>query len=63
MDTLICDCGKIFSQAEKFTVYSKNFCSIECLKKFKIIEDEKRKPKKPQTKYQSINYGFGSACC
>ncbi|AGF85575.1 hypothetical protein QJ854_gp207 [Moumouvirus goulette] len=60
-DNITCICGKILPTDKSFSVYGKNFCSIKCLKPYKQVEDEKRKPKK-SVLLQNINIDYGSCC-
>nr|WBF71011.1 hypothetical protein [Megavirus caiporensis] len=62
-ENIVCECGNIKSRNKSFSVYGKYFCSLPCLKNYKIIEDEKRKPKIQDKKLHNMSSGFGSACC
>ncbi|AVL93592.1 hypothetical protein mvi_232 [Megavirus vitis] len=62
-ENIVCECGNTMSRNKSFSVYSKYFCSLVCLKNYKTIEDEKRKPKIQDKKFHNMSSGFGSACC
>ncbi|UFX99872.1 hypothetical protein QKC54_gp0223 [Megavirus baoshan] len=62
-ENIICECGKNKSRTKSFSVYGKYFCSLVCLKNYKTIEDEKRKPKVQDKKFHNMSCGFGPACC
>ena len=68
--SLICDCGKEFKNTDKYSVYGKNFCSMECLKPFKQTRDaelqkaeEERLAKSgPRNRFAHCdNHGSGNA--
>ena len=52
-----CECGKNYNYSLRFSVYEKDFCSKPCLTKYKVIEDEKRQPKKSTTTFRSFDTG------
>lgn len=56
-----CDCGKQCHRSIRFHVYEKNFCSKECMHKFKVEEDIKREKPKKNIKYQEIRIDYGSS--
>ena len=37
---IVCSCGSKLNRSDKYSVYGKDFCSMDCLKKFKIQKEE-----------------------
>ena len=60
MNSLTCNCGKTYDSTKKFSVYDKNFCSINCLLKYKKIMEETEKANKPTPK--KLAYGNSTSC-
>lgn len=58
-EKLICGCGRIYLRMKRYSVYEQDFCSMVCLRKFKEVEDAKRKPKNNSSTYINTNYGGG----
>lgn len=54
-------CDASVLQSKKFSVYDKNFCSLDCLQKFKRLEDSKNDKKQHTASYRKSDFG-GSAC-
>ena len=56
---LTCSCGKVYLKRKRYSVYDVDFCSMTCLRPFKAIEDEKRKPRSNSSTNINMNYGGG----
>lgn len=65
----LCNCGKSYEKSKKFSIYNKDFCSIECLGKFKTEVEEKERKKEEEriAKLKTVNRfqhcDNGGSCC
>ncbi len=61
-DQMICNCGKVYSKKNKFSIYDKDFCSMHCLRIYKSLEDAKKITQRDQGQIPIVSYGGGPSC-
>lgn len=55
------NCTKIFKAEKKYSIYDKDFCSRQCLKKFKCEYDKNKQVREPFATINIHDYG-GNIC-
>lgn len=62
IDHIRCVCGNICHKNKRFSVYDVDFCSMNCLRPFKQIEDSKKTVNQPVNQFKYVNNCGGPGC-